>query len=274
MDKHEIRRQRALKAFLKERGFEIEYKESWNHAAGFDGVLHKLTGQGDYVGGVVERSNREVLLEKLPKLLGETSSGYGYEACTLLDPMEFMEAWHWPNHDLHLEARELGEILDACSDYPLVDDEHHSALELQLIDEALPEAVEEIWEEALAGWDEDLVPFPAELKEKIEAALTGRGGAHCPEIETGCIVHFVELARVKAQDIAQEHMVKWEKGIREGLADAHEIPGSSSYTGWDVQSASEMLEEIRSACAGAAHPFEAIDAIKRIARILNHPQEV
>lgn len=238
------------------------------------GSLSEFTGQGDYIGGTVERANREAMLEDFPNFLTTASSGYEYEECVLLDAGEFRNAFHWPNHPHHDEAVSLVEAVGALHDYPCYDEEALSLLEQELIDEALPDAVKEIWRAATKGFDEDDVPFPPELRTQIESALGDRdGGSHCPGFETGCIVYFVEAARTAAQRIADKHVTEWKERILESLGVERVIPGSDCFFGWSVQSAEEQLEEIRAIVSSPKFPFEAIDAIRRIAALLNHPQE-
>lgn len=93
------------------------------------------TLHGDYVGSLVERSNYEVILETLKdddedgpggrSRIVELYGGYG--ARLLAWP-----AWCPITPD-------LAEILEGLESYPLVDDEHESALE---------------WDESLKAWDD------------------------------------------------------------------------------------------------------------------------
>lgn len=252
----------SMEAWLVDLGFE----QNVVHRGEAYWWLPKFTGQGDYMGGAVERSNRELLLEKFPEFLGEEGSGgYSYSACSLLDPQGWRTAYHWPNHPLHDKAVDLYETIESLHDYPCVDDGHLSELKESLVSEALPDKIKEIWRDELGNLDEDLVPFPEDVREKMERLLRDESGRFPPCIETGCIVAFDSRSESLAVEAAREWVVKWERGTREALAEEYEIPA------FDVQSCEEVLDEIRSILDGVKFTFERVAAVRRIAAILNHP---
>jgi len=256
--------------WMLEIGFEFQEK-TWREDAHFH--LAQFTGQGDYVGGTVERSNRECMLEEFPMFLSESHSGYGYSHVVVDDATELRTAFMWENHEHHAKAVELVEGVQALHDYPCWDDEALSELEQELISEELAAQVDSVWSEVVGNWDEDLVPFPAGLKQKIVAALCGASGRYRPEFETGCIVSFQGMARKQAVEIAQEHMVKWEKGIREAIREDNEIPclhpWVNTSAGIDAEAALAQIIEI---AQRPKFPFEAVEAVRQIAAILNHPE--
>lgn len=288
MDKHIARRRNAVMAWLNEKGFDVEAcrppcnwpfgEDSFYESGGaVSATLDKFTGHGDYVGGTVERSNCECMLEDFPHLLTTTSSHFNYEAVSVLDPFDLHKAFHWPNHPQHEKAVDLIEGVDALHDYPCWDDERLSALEIELINEALPDKIEEIWSKATQGWDTDLIPFPASLKEEMEKAITGSDGQHVPVIETGCIVSFDDRAEKDALEKAAEFFAKWKgevsqavmddetedsvrAAVEDEVAEEHRIPHLPT-------DAIDAVEKIRAAIENS----NPILALEEIARILNHP---
>lgn len=81
--------------------------------------LHKYFGSGDYVGTSLQRSNREVFLKKYGELEGvyEVYGDYSYNSVAIrLDKI----------------TPEMIEELAVLDDYPLIDDEHHSNLEMEM----------------------------------------------------------------------------------------------------------------------------------------------
>lgn len=81
--------------------------------------LHKYFGSGDYVGTSVQRSNREVFLKKYGELEGvyEVYGDYSYNSLAIrLDKI----------------TPEMVEDFEGLEEYPVLDDEHHSNLEMEM----------------------------------------------------------------------------------------------------------------------------------------------
>lgn len=79
------------------------------------------TGSGDYVGGFVEASNRKVLLEDCPSIVGEVYGDYGYAVATI-DPESFST---WDGAELDTLCGHLDELRR----YPVLCEELWSELE-------------------------------------------------------------------------------------------------------------------------------------------------
>jgi hypothetical protein len=86
-----------------------------------DVVEVPYTCWGDYVGSTVERSNFRSLVEEYPDTFIEVYGGYDSHVLYL------------PTFKL---TREIKELVNALFDYPLVNDEDHSMLEIDLAWEA------------------------------------------------------------------------------------------------------------------------------------------
>jgi len=90
-----------------------------------DGPLVEIpfTMYSDYSGSTVERSNCEVFLERFGKTPGVWPVYGGYGTCGVVVLVE------------KRADEEIKEVLDALEDYPLIDEEHMSNLELEIEDE-------------------------------------------------------------------------------------------------------------------------------------------
>jgi oligoribonuclease NrnB/cAMP/cGMP phosphodiesterase (DHH superfamily) len=145
---------------------------------------HNLFTSGDYCGSMVEKANRQVILEdsKLCERLGIESLLEDYSTETLIFPIAA------------LEDEELKDILKKLEDYPLLDEDLHSELERELEQECFD----------LFGrhdFKEHLVTLFPDLEEKIEGLSTesiqslyyeaARGSNYnIFEVESGTSGHF------------------------------------------------------------------------------------
>jgi hypothetical protein len=108
-------------------------------------LIESATGS-DYSGTLVEKSNALALKEKFPWLV-ELHGGHGTFGVAYLGRREHQNP-------------ELIEAIDALTDYPLFDEDHHSHLEM--------DAVNEAWSESYGGrhdWKQALVEFFDEIDE-------------------------------------------------------------------------------------------------------------
>lgn len=105
-----------------------------------------LTEHGDYNGGDVEASNMRVLVERFPWLYRVYGS-HGYEALAY-------DATLGPVPD----SEELCEILENLEDYPLIDEDDHSALEMELETAAWEEDGRDDFRKALTSLLDDIDP--------------------------------------------------------------------------------------------------------------------
>jgi hypothetical protein len=99
----------------------------------------KLTEHSDYSGSDAEASNMRVLAERFPELI-RIHGSHGYEALAYdasLGPVP--------------ESEELCEVLEGLEDYPLVDDDDHSHLEMELETEAWEEDGRDDFRKALTS---------------------------------------------------------------------------------------------------------------------------
>jgi hypothetical protein len=80
------------------------------------------------------------------------------------------------------------------------------------------------------------------------------------------------MARSEAVEIAQEHMVKWEKGIREAIREDNEIPCLHVFMNSEGIESEAVLAQIIEIAQRPKFPFEAVEAVRQIAAILNHPE--
>ena len=100
-------------------------------------VEFPLTTYSDYSGSTVERSNCEVLLEgssdtgNLRPFLRETYGGHGTRGIVI--PLVFLTDRKYSGEWIP----EFHSALRALADYPLLDDEAHSQLEWECVDEAI-----------------------------------------------------------------------------------------------------------------------------------------
>ena len=244
-----------MKEWLEEIGFAVEVDLHDDLTAS---VPH--TGQGDYIGGAVEASNRDAMCEEYPGLLTTRGSGYGWREAILLDPQQFRTAYHWENHKLHDKAVSLAEAVGALHDYPCYDDEHLSNFEEELISKEIPEKIGEL----LRNVDEDLIPV-VELEKKLEECLRDPSGARCPEIETGLRIYFPN--EKEAKKLVAAHVEAWEKGAKERLFGDDVLP-------WrDINGAAaiDAVQTIRDILATVKFSFEAPPALREVARLLGHP---
>lgn len=86
-----------------------------------------VTLWGDYCGSDLGRSNSRVLLRDYPNTFVIVEGGYGSRFLAL--PADF-------GADGDEMAQHILDIIEGLSDYPLISDEDHSELEMELLDEA------------------------------------------------------------------------------------------------------------------------------------------
>lgn len=122
----------------------------------------ELTEHSDYSGGDVEASNMRVMAERFPELIRIYGS-HGYEALAYdatLGPVP--------------ESDELCEVLEGLEDYPLVDEDDHSHLEMDLEAAAWDEDGRDDFRKALTSLLDDLDPdHEHEIPDDDEQAPTG-----------------------------------------------------------------------------------------------------
>ena len=186
----------------------------------------------DYSGSTVERSNVEWLQKHFGKeiespcwrrhwpteeidepekdtLILELHYDYSGVGLFVLDLEKSDEKWHTDR------AKELQEIIDALSDYPLIDDEAHSRLEYQLQEEYLADEIQCAMrylsrslgkeDENAESWSDWWDSLSADEEEKHIAAMIERfpcyhepSGEMVCIFETGCVPycrHFDGLFR-------------------------------------------------------------------------------
>lgn len=144
-----------LGPFFPEPGSTWGYGEWDNDPAPEDAthIMIDYTGYSDYSGSSVERSNSRSLLRDYPDTFTDAQGGHG--------TTELMLAVDWSPPD-DGRAGLLGNLA-ALADYPLYDEEDHSALEMECADEA--------WSDYLADdFRRDLIS-QAESPEAMEDAL-------------------------------------------------------------------------------------------------------
>lgn len=250
-----IRKQ--LIEWLNEIGFDVEVGRDGDIIAEIPNTCH-----GDYIGATVERSNYEAMDEAYGSLVVDVHPHFNAKTLGLSDPMELKSAFHWERHPLHDKAVSLCEAVGALHNYPLFDDEHHSKLEMELVNEGIDSEALDAWNAAASKFEVDLDLVPTERhEEKIKAILRGDDGSGCPHFKTGCL--GVWPNRKKAAEKCEEILKEWKAGIAENF----EIPGVGTYR----QEAIDAITKIKDVCAGVKFSFEAPAALQEIARIMNHP---
>ncbi len=170
---------------------------NWSHTRMLNPIaIIKATQHGDYCGSAVECSNHRVLFERAAEFgLVSIVGSHGYQALAYdatLGPVPASE--------------ELCEILEALEDYPLIDEDDHSHLEMELQSEAWNSDGRQAFIKALPGVFEALVPaYDYDVPTGDDDGVTEgeidslwRDGADVLNvnggtgysIETGCIVYF------------------------------------------------------------------------------------
>lgn len=134
-------------------------------------TLIDLCTGSDYSGSSVERSNYESMKETFSELI-DVYGGYGtYSLAYVGEPSESLQ-----------------EALNALEDYALFNDNHHSELEMRLIDEAwdsygrseLRKELEQIYEVELTDPELD----------NIFSCTMSEGCGEEAIVEIGCVVYF------------------------------------------------------------------------------------
>ncbi len=133
-----------------------------------DWLLPPHCSYGDYGGSLVEKSNVDYLLETYPEEIAELYGGYGSRGVAVYLPVA---------------TKELRETLCALTEYPLIDEERHSALEMEAQDDAwndwgrddfrraLERRVASILEEDETETEDDRFPCAADLAETLIGAI-------------------------------------------------------------------------------------------------------
>lgn len=158
----------------------------WDHDVSPSDATHVLldyTGYSDYSGGGVDRSNNRSLLRDYPEAFTQANGGHGTQELML--SVDYYAPKDPESHDSR--ANRTGYLLDAIehlADYPLYDDEDHSALEMEEADEA--------WD-AFLKWDvprelRDASPSAETMDDAIEALdeLAEKHGAKYPQTTCKC----------------------------------------------------------------------------------------
>lgn len=171
-----------------------------------DYFISRFTGFSDYSGCDVERSNNRLFLEMLQESEGttflETSSGYGTtDILVRLDTTD----------------DEVLDTLLALENYPAIDDEDVSRVEMELFDESWESWIASDLRKGIAkrfGGRVDLDEMPDEDLQELYRKLADRANVY-PEVETGGSV-YVDLdriiAKVERSDIATEYDVPPDSG--------------------------------------------------------------
>ena len=214
-------------------------------------VAHDLLAYSDYSGSTVERANIEWLEKHFnkemespcwkcyyPETIDEPGPDtlilkrhYDYSGIGLfvLDLEKSDEKWHTKR------AKELEEIINALSDYPLIDDEFHSCLESELTEEYLADEVPSAWrspsrlsflsEEEITLWEN----LSSEKQEEFVETMLGLfprchepSGESVVIFETGCVPycrHFDKLLEKAYHAMIEQDCQEWrEAGRQRGQA--------------------------------------------------------
>lgn len=133
----------------------------------------------DYSGTLVEHSNAECLREKFPWLV-EVYGGHGTFGVAYLGKRENQNP-------------ELIEAIDALCSYPLFDEDHHSNLEMEKVDEAWNDDGRKDWKRALVKFFDALLDEDHEHDEdKIDDASADQLWYDCTEKFRGGEDHLNE----------------------------------------------------------------------------------
>jgi hypothetical protein len=161
-------------------------------------TLVDYTAQGDYVGDVIQRANREYLLETYPNLLTENTESYGYSKCAFLfwDNVGFNSDGE-PLGVLQIEKvitqyKELESTLNALHDYPVCCEHKLSELEMSIKYEYISEFVKDDLFDFMEKVELEFTPTKEQIEvitdiilrndnDKIEQHIV---------IETGCLAYI------------------------------------------------------------------------------------
>lgn len=188
-------------------------------------IQPELMSGSDYSGGAAEKSNQRSFLKEYGKREGvhEIYGGYGtYGVAIRLDVSE---------------QEDIAATLNAFEDYCVLDDEDHSALEQELIDESWKDSVERDVRKAIERELEDKLPDIEDILDNMELRdLFEQVREEVNEywvIESGCsvyiktdkIIHImtirVLLQNMKAEDLPTLIGSDWHNVETRNLFEAH-----------------------------------------------------
>lgn len=135
-------------AFIEERSLRYD-RSTRTHYETVEYTI-RLTLNGSYVGSLIEKSNRECLLEDHPTLLGETFFSYNARAAVIV-----LEVERVPRD----EVISLDEALTRMERYVIFDGDHYYHMLFDMEQDAWTEAHDEIVNMLTEALDEDRPPY-------------------------------------------------------------------------------------------------------------------
>jgi hypothetical protein len=218
------------------------------------------TSHSDYSGCAVERSNERVMLAnpQIAQHVIQVTGSYGYSALAYLGTEP---------------PQSIRDALAALDNYPILDDDDHSALEVELESEAWGDCGRKDFRKALQILLDELDPdFEHDVSETSERAAccdaaidqlwyagcdayNVNGGSGCL-IETGAIVHFyikewIDRARAEPT-AAAEHDARYRDGTVRDLGELAELtrhmyldPASQESIDGATQDVRDELRQLR-----------------------------